>query len=650
MMTAVKKTTLFVFLGLSVWLAGSMASAQTPVPPDEDLESRSKKKAPEIDKHIKEIADDYRELLEELAFLSRDYGEFFRDYQSVEATKNAKALNRFNKKIIQGAYYGNLSRLTDDLKKVTESLAAQEQTLRHEKESRRVYATVRTLRQELEIFNELILQEVEQRLRHQTEELQKIQQYLDEWAKSENGSKIRSGLLLDVKSDQKRIEAIVMELPDEEELAEMADWDLGIVYVPEPMPLTELLIDTIFLPEAPPAPVIVEVSPDRELIYIGKGGKIALVKEFTGNSSDIPEGLPVLVKNPIGNVSISGWDGNSLTARLEVNISAESKQAARDLAGNMSLEICKGSDGLRVEPRIPSLADLKTRILSSTLSIRTPSANKLLCETSFGTLQISGLRNDLEITGNNCSITAVDIVGDVKAYSDIGGVMLSEITGKSTVKCALGSITITGCDGDLKLESSLASISVFQSTGDARIDNSGEVKVFDHVGAIVIKNGNGQVEVKKLQGNLEARNSYKPLLVEQITGDIVVENSNSTIDARYIDGGIVANNRFGSIVAAVLRGPLKLTNHNGDITVTLDKQVQGESFISTSWGNINLALSEKSNLALTAETLGGNIHSFVPVSVIEKGGLMTAELSFGRATNSLNISGDNAVINISKAP
>jgi DUF4097 and DUF4098 domain-containing protein YvlB len=607
------------------------AAAQTTVPPDAELQTRRTRAAAKIDEQTKRVADSYLAILQQLADLTRDYGQFYAVLSTQSAKENFEALRTVEGELRRGRYNGDVRRLESQLRSLSERLKAQETELARATAERKLQSTTRVLRQELEAIRTLLDRDVARQLQDGSDKLLVVQAYLDAQT---SRLQAESPLTAPPEPPEPVEEVETKELPEAPETPATS-------YPGAPQrPRTPQAVEPVKGPS---------VTTGRDITYLRPGGEAGLVREFT-DSLRLPSTLtPVHISSPIGKVKIVTGIPGRVLARLEIEISADSQEKVRRIADQVVLQVTSRDGEVHIEPMLPNLEDPATRVVSASLTVSTSAINPVVCKSAFGEVTVSGLQGDVRIDGSNSRITVSSVSGNVEVSDHAGVVTIEKLTGNAKVKNAFGLINVIGCQGGLDLENSLAPIVVSQSTGEARIRNTGDVKVHNHRGRVTIKNSNGLVEVKNLSGSLLADNSFKPLLVEDVAGSIDVENSNAVIEARRIQGKVTADNRSGDIFAAVMGGPLNLSNHNGSIMVTLDDRLSGHSFITSAFGSVNIGLSPNLDLLLKAETLGGSITSSIPVSVTEKDSLQTAELVLGTAANSLTISGRHAIITISEA-
>jgi len=124
----------------------------------------------------------------------------------------------------------------------------------------------------------------------------------------------------------------------------------------------------------------------------------------------------------------------------------------------------------------------------------------------------------------------------------------------------------------------------------------------------------------------------------------------SKISADGVDGSFDASNIYGLIQGENLSGPLDIKVENGNVLLILDQELNGNSTVSASFGTVDLAMAEESNILLVAKTVNGKIQSLLPLKISGDSMMKSAEYRFGRGRDSLAVTGNDIAIIISDSP
>jgi hypothetical protein len=611
----------------TIMLCGTVL-AQTALPPNIEQERREKKRVIVLNRESKELAEEYADLLEELRDLTTDYQEYLADYQEKSLSQLQAQLEKLSSQLDDGSYAAEPDRLSSDLKRTEEQIARLQEKIdaSDEEYPAKLSRLLRSLRREMESNRELLHEEMSEKMADQQIQMAAIEDYVRQVLvglniKSVTGPDgattyyIETGPVSIVSKEGRRgeeAESVYVSLP-------------GVhVSIPEPPEPPR----TVVTPRASRAP----------------GDDVGQSKTLNANMTVSSSRLPITVVSRMGDVQIEGSEEQQLTAELEIEVSGESRSMEKDFLTNTTLVCSSSNDGYRIEATIPNGSSRRLRVLNSRLIVTVPSNNFVSCENSYGNIQLSGLRAGVKVKGTYAAIDLSDITGGVTAATTMGAISISEVSGRIAVKTAYAPISVEEATGELSIENSYGAVSLSSCQGNATITNSGAVEVGDHTGDVRIRNSLGSVVVNGVSGNVMAVNAFQPISVENIKGTVTVENSNSAIQLSEISGMLSANNKFGQITGEALRGPVKLINQNGNILVELDSRLAGKSLIQTSFGNINVTLPRTANLVLDAQTTFGNVQSFLPLRIDDRGVAKSAAMVMGRGGDSLVLVGANASI------
>lgn len=138
-----------------------------------------------------------------------------------------------------------------------------------------------------------------------------------------------------------------------------------------------------------------------------------------------------------------------------------------------------------------------------------------------------------------------------------------------------GKITAQGHQAGLRLKSSNGDIDVGKTGGklNARTSN-GRISVATHLGDLYCKTSNGEIELTRTVGDADLVTSNGQISVGGHSGNIKGETKNGKIDA--------------SVVMPVEDGICRFTTSNGAIRVAVKDSVSASITLKTSFGKINV--------------------------------------------------------------
>ena len=503
----------------------------------------------------------------------------------------------------------------------------------------RLYRLNRSLRRELEMVSELLEDDIAMRFDSEGETVILIQAF------------VKDALITALDSMRERPESHTFwfEITDESIQAPEELGELPAMIAVEPVPGVAMVYPTDEAAPAPPAVPEIDVV-ERSISFRYERGETGVRKELVDSATVLSANQPIYVVCPVGKLEIEGWDRDFIVVRSQVELSADTRSRVENLADEIDLALYNRNDAIYVESIVPSLTDPNMRVVKSSLSVKAPAGNLLICNSSFGQISVSGFTNEVRLSATHSDVKLTDIYGKVKAVGDNGRMKIVNVTGDLEVRNSSQPVDLLNCNGTMRVENAFSSISVTECGGEAVVRNNGSsVKILDFVGTLDIENNDGPLIVRSVEGDLIAQNFMQQVTIRNVSGFVVVENIRGDIDVQDIGGSFSATNFMGLIRAASLGGPLDLVNNKGRIDLFLDRRIRGASKVMADFGTVNLRLARGTNLLLTVETFGGSIESSVPIDIHRSGGTSYAKLELGEAASSLAVSGTNTGVIIHRS-
>lgn len=268
------------------------------------------------------------------------------------------------------------------------------------------------------------------------------------------------------------------------------------------------------------------------------GGEI---KELRNLASD---GM-VVVRNPRGEVEVTGWD------RDEVSILGELGAGASDL-------LVEGSDRrLQVEVIYPRN---KRDIEESILEIRIPRGASLAVDTTSGDILVEGLEGDLielrsvsgdlEIDGGRQRVIAHAVSGDIDIESSARRVELNAVSGDIDAEVSSVEADVETVSGEILFKSGALERARFETvSGDMELD----IEVAE----------NGSVTVASLNGDIDL------ILPRSLSATCEAESFSGTIKSTR---GEVEKAKYGPhkvlrFVAGEGAGRVQVESFSGDVRI-----------------------------------------------------------------------------------
>lgn len=182
--------------------------------------------------------------------------------------------------------------------------------------------------------------------------------------------------------------------------------------------------------------------------------------------------------------------------------------------------------------------------------------------------------------------------GDIQLKGDLGPVVLNTLSGDVKIQESDDPLEVSSGSGEIVLERITADISAHSNSGDICLDtiNAERAEVSSNSGEVQLKAVDAQVvQVTTSSGDISFAGSAEQLELLSSSGQIKVENEQAQ--------------------------SLNLETGSGDIRYR--GELSGRSSIASSSGDVELKLSDPSNLRVDAKTSSGSIDSNLKLTLEE---------------------------------
>jgi DUF4097 and DUF4098 domain-containing protein YvlB len=197
---------------------------------------------------------------------------------------------------------------------------------------------------------------------------------------------------------------------------------------------------------------------------------------------------------------------------------------------------------------------------------------------------------DLDTSGGPISVS--DVMGEVKAETDGGGLRFARVHGPLSGDTSGGGIRVVDCEGEIKVDTSGGGIDVSGGGGSFVGETSGGgVTVKNFRGPTSVETSGGGINIENVGGKLRAETSGGPIsavLPSPIPGDVSLETSG---------GGVTVK------VPADAAFNLDAETSSGGVSCDLPVTIQGEKERGELKGPVN-----GGGPVVKLESSGGGIH------------------------------------------
>ena len=643
-------------LTLSLLLLAGTGHGQNAPKADSDRRGNLMK----MDKETRKLAEEYAYLLEQLIYLSTDYCLYFERLDDKDAAQNYRSLQNLCSNLSKSGYYDNLEKLIGEIEQLRGELSlrkkslsrARERDALHSSEIKRTKERLKTLRltssllTELDALKEQLVIEVISKTAADKTLRRVIQQYVvtvmgDSIAKLAEVVTLRNLPEIQVTASTNGSKDINTRIIVSSEKS--APVVIAVPKIPEIAAIFEVTQE----PKLPQPPKWPTRKHSSDIHFFHSDNSNNFVKTFRDSISISSGKSVIMIINPFGKMSITGWDKDQVSASYDISIVAVKPGLAEKFGEQIQIRMFEEKHNVYIEAVVPKLTDLRTRITASHLNLMVPFKNDLRISNSAGQISLSELKNDIKIKSSNSFIDLFRIEGDIEIVNSGGKIELERVSGDILVQNRMGGpVSIQNCDGRIEVDNSHGAVEITYCDGDLIVRSSGRVEIDHHSGTVHVNNRNGFVSANHIDGDLVVFNSFEPLKVYDVTGSVRLENTNALIKAEKISGRLDISNRYGKIFTSYIVGPINIESDNGDVFMELLEQLKGKSSVVASGGRIILGLSPRLDLLLTMETQNGaiDVTDFQTIASSDDHGLQTARVELGKGSNLLAVKGNRSKI------
>ena len=329
-----------------------------------------------------DLADEYIEIIEQLREIIEDYTDYLYDIDEDNPCDNQINFNIFEKALASGQYAEDIGSLKKDIEYYIDDLNEIQKNYKSSKDSegRHCYRISRSLNRELSILNNLIDQNISSRIVQKLNNKQ-FQLYLQE------------SILKFAEQFEDGLDLTLLEEQMESLGKKFEDLDIDVLDIPTFPSVT-------IPPETPDIPEF-EHPKVQTRVYINdrQKGESGLAKVYNGYLSVSSSKEPIYITNPVGGISIRGTSNSDIEAQLNIEVSADSRIREKKFVSSSGLKVEHYNKTYHVTVELPQLTDPQTKILNSQLIVTLPSNNLVICDNSFGRVDISELDNGMTLKG-----------------------------------------------------------------------------------------------------------------------------------------------------------------------------------------------------------------------------------------------------------
>jgi DUF4097 and DUF4098 domain-containing protein YvlB len=211
-----------------------------------------------------------------------------------------------------------------------------------------------------------------------------------------------------------------------------------------------------------------------------------------------------------GYLKITGEEGlKQIEVKATIEIRGFDKEDAEFfIKDKMTLSLEKRGDTAYLVSKVKSSIFKKPKSALINLDIRIPKNLALDIDDGSGSLEITGIDNDIELEDGSGTIKIKNISGKVKIDDGSGSIYLQKISGNVEIEDGSGSLEVEGIKGDLEIDDSSGEIKVKDISGNVKIDDSsGDMTISKIGGSVVVQDGSGGIDIDGVEKDVTIKSA-----------------------------------------------------------------------------------------------------------------------------------------------
>jgi len=145
---------------------------------------------------------------------------------------------------------------------------------------------------------------------------------------------------------------------------------------------------------------------------------------------------------------------------------------------------------------------------------------------------------------------------------------------------------------------------------EARIrSGSGDIRVADVTGPLVVVAGSGDVELSRIGGDVEVKAGSGDIRVQEVTGELRSSSGSGDVMVHGAGDDVTIHTGSGDVFAAEVRGDLVLRTGSGDVRL---EAIGGDAEVSTGSGDIRISSPVGREVVWRLRTGSGDMELLLP--------------------------------------
>lgn len=259
----------------------------------------------------------------------------------------------------------------------------------------------------------------------------------------------------------------------------------------------------------------------------------------------------------------------------------------------------------------------------------------------------------LDLTGGNFSRGRFNLEIQVppryavSLLDHYGDIRVSQIQADVDLEASRGDISVEQIKGNAVLRAHRGDVTVKDVSGNVNLDGSVSDSTFSDIGGTLTATGtyNGDIQLSHVTGAVKFNTSRTDLQIATVGGELSMDGGDLKADS--ITGPFVLRTEAKDVHLDNISGDVRIEDRRGDIHVQAAAPL-GNLDVSTTGGEISVALPEKPGFQVDAQSDGGEIQSDFNLNINNDHSTATASGTVGKGGPQVRLKTNRGTIQIKK--
>ncbi|HKV41067.1 MAG TPA: DUF4097 family beta strand repeat-containing protein [Blastocatellia bacterium] len=328
----------------------------------------------------------------------------------------------------------------------------------------------------------------------------------------------------------------------------------------------------------------------------------------------------IIITNPNGPISITGWDKDVVKAVVEGEEGRPNGglKIAEDSAAQGAIFISpdEGSERggeLHIVVQVPVSARIERASTGSGDIVVNGVSGSTNIATGHGDVRITNT-GPISATSGDGRIVADHVSGSASLHTASGDIRASGITGAAALISANGDLQAKDT-GPLEARSASGSITVASVAGNATLQTqSGDVDVKNVSGDLIGRVVSGDIRIESVSGLLNLAVTSGDVTVANNGGDIKITSISGGIHVVCAGGGVEVNTANGSINLSGIKGNVEAISTSGEVGFTGAIRANGRYRLKSTSGDVRMMVQpDPPGFTAALSSYSGEIDTIFPI-------------------------------------